>query len=487
MYLTFIVSFFALVACITGSVIPEIDGARLDARAQKRATTTTVDTSTSSSSATSSTSTSTLVADSSCSNTASTRQCWGDGYSIATDFDTKWPTTGNTVSYTLTITNTTLSPDGFSRLVLAVNGQYPGPPIYANWGDTLVVTVINKLQDNGTGIHWHGIRQLNSNDQDGVPGITECPIAPGSQRTYTFQATQFGTSWYHSHFSGQYGDGVVGPIVINGPATSNYDIDLGPLTITDWYYNTVAGLAYISKYTGAGPALADNGLINGTMVSSYGGSYYTTSITQGKKYRIRLINISVDDHFMVSLDNHPFTVITSDFVPIVPYTTDWLFIGIGQRYDVIIDANQTIDNYWFRAEVQDQAGCGSNANNGNIKSIFSYSGAASGDPSSSATDYTQRCTDETSLVPYWDSYVSTSPLSADQFGILDTVLNVGVNTDNQSIVTWGLNLTGLDVEWDDPIREYVLTGNTSYPTTEMLIELPNANQVSWNSLITTPL
>lgn len=69
---------------------------------------------------------------------------------------------------------------------------------------------------------------------DGVPGITECPLAPGESKTYSFQATQYGTSWYHSHFSGQYGDGVLGPIVIYGPATANYDIDLGPLTVTDW-------------------------------------------------------------------------------------------------------------------------------------------------------------------------------------------------------------------------------------------------------------
>lgn len=30
------------------------------------------------------------------------------------------------------------------------------------------------MQDNGTGLHWHGIRQLASVGMDGVPGITEC-------------------------------------------------------------------------------------------------------------------------------------------------------------------------------------------------------------------------------------------------------------------------------------------------------------------------
>lgn len=47
---------------------------------------------------------------------------------------------------------------------------------------------------------------------------------------------------------------------------------------------------------------------------------------------------------MVSLDQHTFSVIASDFVPIVPYSADWIFVGIGQRYDVVITANQTSGN-----------------------------------------------------------------------------------------------------------------------------------------------
>lgn len=32
------------------------------------------------------------------------------------------------------------------------------------------------MHDNGTGIHWHGIRQLHSTGMDGVDGITECTV-----------------------------------------------------------------------------------------------------------------------------------------------------------------------------------------------------------------------------------------------------------------------------------------------------------------------
>lgn len=48
------------------------------------------------------------------------------------------------------------------------------------------------------------------------------------------------------------------------------------------------------------------------------------------------------------------TVIAADFVPIEPYTTTNISVGIGQRYDVIIEANPTAPStngkYWMRTE-----------------------------------------------------------------------------------------------------------------------------------------
>ncbi|KAB8292934.1 hypothetical protein EYC80_007298 [Monilinia laxa] len=384
-------------------------------------------------------------------------------------------TTGSSV-YNLEFTNTTCAPDGVTRSeCMLINGQFPGPTLYADWGDMIQVTVKNSLQHNGTGIHWHGIRQYHTCTEDGVPGITECPLAPGDTKVYTFQATQHGTTWYHSHFSGQYGEGIIGGLVINGPASANYDIDLGTYMVQDWYHTPVFALGERVAHSQAGPPPGDNALINGSMVAptgQTGGKYTTNTISTGRKYRLRLINTSVDNHFMVSLDGHPFTVITSDFVAIHPYTTNWIFLGIGQRYDVIITANQTVGSYWFRAEVQ--AGCGSNTNNGNIKSIFTYSGANSTTPASTAIPYTGRCTDETGLIPFWDSFVPSGPLSGnvDQ---LNVAIDIGVTADGP-IVTWGINLTALDVDWKKPILQYVLDGNNSWPVSENLISLNNAGE-----------
>jgi hypothetical protein len=48
-----------------------------------------------------------------------------------------------------------------------------GQTIVADWGDILEITVTSHLTSNGTGIHWHGLRQLGSNEMDGVNGLTE--------------------------------------------------------------------------------------------------------------------------------------------------------------------------------------------------------------------------------------------------------------------------------------------------------------------------
>ena len=233
-------------------------------------------------------------------------------------------------------------------------------------------------------------------------------------------------------------------------------------------------LGALTEHTFAAPPTPDNALINGTMTSSYGGHYSKTTITRGKKYRIRLINTSVNNNFVVSLDNHPFTVIAADFVPIVPYTTNSVFIAIGQRYDVIITANQPVANYWFRADPQ--AACGPNANAGNIKSIFSYQGASNSNPTSQATNYVPRCTDETNLVPFWNTYVNPSPLTSSNSAPLD-VTNVNyVDTNGQAVVQWNVNASSLKVDWSMPLLSYAYTGNTSYPSRANLISLPSENQ-----------
>jgi hypothetical protein len=41
------------------------------------------------------------------------------------------------------------------------------------------------MENNESSIHFHAIRQNYTNQMDGVPYVTQCPIAPGSSYTYT--------------------------------------------------------------------------------------------------------------------------------------------------------------------------------------------------------------------------------------------------------------------------------------------------------------
>lgn len=163
-------------------------------------------------------------------------------------------------------------------------------------------------------------------------------MAPGKSKTYTFKLTQHGTTWYHSHYTTQYGEGLYGGLIINGPASADYDTDLGTYMVNDWYYQTASQLNSIAASNlqiQKPPPPADNILINGTNKNAAGGGAYgKVSLTKGKKYLLRLINSSLDAQIRVSLDGHPFSVVTSDLVPIQPFTTNWILLGIGMFHNL---------------------------------------------------------------------------------------------------------------------------------------------------------
>ncbi|KAI7294068.1 hypothetical protein KC315_g19200, partial [Hortaea werneckii] len=298
------------------------------------------------------------------------------GYTALDSVYEVMPITCKTREYNFEVTNTTLSPDGIERLVLAVNGQMPGPAITANWGDEIVVHVKNSMQNNGTTIHWHGLRQNYTNEMDGVPSITQCPIAPGDSMTYRFKASSYGTSWYHSHFAIQTYEGVYGPMIINGPSSSDdvYESEQ-MITLQDWSHVPVDAMYDAAQTVGPapehGPRTLDTGLINGMNVwgnegdADVVGKRFEMSVVRGKTYKLRLVNSAIQSTFAFYIDSHKMKVIANDFVPIVPYETDVLFINIGQRYEVLVTFDQEIDDYWMRSD--NQQSCASLVKPYNIK------------------------------------------------------------------------------------------------------------------------
>ncbi|KAF2760125.1 laccase-1 [Pseudovirgaria hyperparasitica] len=404
-------------------------------------------------------------------NTADDRSVWCD-YDISTDYYDTVPDTGVTREYWLEITNTTLGPDGVERVVLSVNNTSPGPLIWADWGDTVVVHVSNSLSINGSSIHWHGIRQNYTVQNDGVPSITQCPTVPGETYTYTWRATAYGSSWYHSHYALQAWEGVFGPVLINGPATANYDVDAGSITLSDWSHQTADALYSYAQTVG--PPTLSTGLINGT--NSYNnsgttvGSRFEMNFEAGTSYKLRLVNVAIDTYFKFSIDNHTLTVIAADFVPIVPYTTDVLSIAMGQRYEVIVTADQGAEgDYWMRATMM--TACSENDNPDDTKGIIRYDSSSTADPTTTGYDYVDECVDEaiSNLVPYVSRSVDTGDSST-------LPVTVAKNTDGW--FKWSLGTTSMVVEWGDPTLLQIQTDSAAtFEANDAVQSLDTAN--SW--------
>jgi len=123
----------------------------------------------------------------------------------------------------------------------------------------------------------------------------------------------------------------LGPMIIHGPSNANYDIDLGPVFLTDYYHMQYFDVVQLILEPNGNPRPAsDNNLINGKMnfdcsTVAAGDTTPCTNnagiskfkFTTGKTHRLRLINAGSEGIQRFSIDGHNMSVIANDFVPIV--------------------------------------------------------------------------------------------------------------------------------------------------------------------------
>ncbi|KAI0666082.1 Cupredoxin [Trametes maxima] len=92
----------------------------------------------------------------------------------------------------LTISNADISPDGYTRMAVVVNGVFPGPLITGNMGDNFQINVVGNLTNEtmlkSTTVYWHGFFQSGTNWADGGAFVNQCPIATGNSFLYDFTA-----------------------------------------------------------------------------------------------------------------------------------------------------------------------------------------------------------------------------------------------------------------------------------------------------------
>ncbi|KAF2811395.1 laccase TilA [Mytilinidion resinicola] len=179
----------------------------------------------------------------------------------------------------LDLTWETGSPDGFAREMIHVNGQFPGPTLNINQGDAVEIVVHNHMPYNTT-VHFHGIEQIGTPWSDGVPGLSQRPILPGSSFTYTWTAYQYGSYFYHAHSRGQIDDGLYGAITIKPSleepksfgtiAKTQKDLDslvkaeaeVKPLIFGDWRHVTSSETWELEQAAGIETACVDSLLVN---------------------------------------------------------------------------------------------------------------------------------------------------------------------------------------------------------------------------------
>ncbi|KAL1301802.1 hypothetical protein AAFC00_005994 [Neodothiora populina] len=414
--------------------------------------------------------------------------------------DSNVPYTGMTRYYSWTITNTTLAPDGVEMPMIVVNNQYPGPLIEANWGDWIVVEVTNGLDIEGTALHWHGFLQTGTPFYDGVPGISQCPIPPGKSFTYRFRAELYGTSWWHGHYSAQYIQGLAGPMVVHGPKSDDYDIDLGPVMLTDWfhaYYQNLLEQVYHASEAGPIlPPMANNMLIQGK------GDYVcnNTNLTctpdagkaqfrfqSGKRHRLRLINHAAEALIFFSIDGYNMTVIANDFVAVEPYTTNLIKLGVGQRTDIVVTGkDDPTESVWMRitegpSGLGPAGATGCSLNDGlsfEVTAPIYYEDADIGVPPNTTTEidsslylFPLNCANE--------PLENTVPAFAIPVKKPDTTLNflmTGGDNATGEFVWYMNNITFLG-DYNDPTLLEQKLGNLNFPIERQVYNLGNATSV----------
>ena len=197
----------------------------------------------------------------------------------------------------------------------AYNKTVPGPTIRVREGDRVRLAFKNNLPES-TAIHCHGLELPN--DQDGVPFITQPPIKPGESYTYEFTVPNSGSHMYHSHHNAakQVGLGLLGAFIVEPRQTTAYDR---------------ADVDYV---------LVMNDGMHGYTFN--GKSFPATEpivCKLGQTVRIRFMNEGMMIHPM-HLHGMHMTVITKDGWALpAPYRCDTLNVAPGERYDVIVKAN----------------------------------------------------------------------------------------------------------------------------------------------------
>ena len=228
------------------------------------------------------------------------------------------------------------------------NGSVPGPELRFRQGERLRVEVENALSAQTT-VHWHGIRLPNA--MDGVPGLTQVPIAAnGGRFVYEFDLPDAGTYWYHPHSGAgeQLARGLYGALIVQERDPPAVDRDLAWI-LSDWRLDREAAL----RQDFASAMDASHAGRIGNTVTLNGRVPDTFPVRSGERLRLRLINASNARIYGLNFEGHEPWVIALDGHPVTPHWFERVVLGPGMRADVILDctgapgsAHRIVDDFY---------------------------------------------------------------------------------------------------------------------------------------------
>ncbi|RSH85652.1 laccase, multicopper oxidase, benzenediol:oxygen oxidorectuctase [Saitozyma podzolica] len=366
-------------------------------------------------------------------------------------------------------TQLTPAPDGYERTLYAVNGQFPGPLIEANEGDTVIVHVTNNLAM-GQSIHWHGMLMNGTQYMDGVPGFSQCPIPAGGSFTYNFTITnQYGSYWWHSHYGNTVADGLVGGLIVhsvNDPLKLGQDYDEERvLMLADWV--DVLSDTVVAELAGGGfdgsrvPPQGDAILVNGISVARINSSCEVPippeiQVPVNKRIRFRVLNHGSHLLLRLSIDQHPFQVVEVDDTPVYGPDLHELPIAVGQRYSIVVNTTEgTVgDVFWLRANA----------------AVASFRYVEDGVTPTTQQPTTQAWTDLAAANSECDDLDETNsltprvamypPESALDTHVLSSAFGTFVNVTGQSNTGFGFNNVSYQNQINDPLLAQVERGQS---------------------------
>jgi FtsP/CotA-like multicopper oxidase with cupredoxin domain len=217
--------------------------------------------------------------------------------------------------------------------VWSYNAEIPGPEIRVRQGERLRVRVENQLTQ-ATTVHWHGVRVPNA--MDGVPFLTQKPIAPGEKFVYEFDVPDAGTYWYHPHHHSaeQVGRGLSGALIVEEIDPLLVDRDV-VWVLGDW---RLARNASIVNDFGNQMEVTMAGRIGNT-VTINGRVPETISVRSGERWRLRLINAAPARIFALEFRDHKPLIVALDGQPVEPHEPPErrVVLGPAMRADLVLD------------------------------------------------------------------------------------------------------------------------------------------------------